>query len=210
MLRAAELSGGVDQLAARLTITPALLKGMMKRHLPVPERVFLRVVDTFFNRDAADNAKPAANLLSRQPLSQRALARALELSDGSEHLAAELLLSVSDLQSMLDGVSPVPEEIFFQAVDLLIDRGLTGRRIAIVRPQSSGQQQETASEPSDFVREFKPEAKALANALANLPAGRRIPQSSFKWLPMDAFGRLTQEQKETYLTEIIKQLGLHP
>ena len=132
-------------------------------------------------------------MLSHQSLSLRTLVRALEFSDGPEQLAAQLLLSESDLKSMLDSVSPVPEEIFLQAVDFLIDRGLIEHHLAAARSH-----------------EFKPEARALANALANLPVSTRIAQSSFKWLPMDAFGRLTQEQKVTYLTEIIKQLGLHP
>ena len=57
MLRAAELSGGMDELAARLNVTPALLSGMMKRHLPVPEKVFLRVVDIFFNGNTAGTAR---------------------------------------------------------------------------------------------------------------------------------------------------------
>jgi len=48
------------------------------------------------------------------------------------------------------------------------------------------------------------------NALANLPTRKRIAEPSFKWLPIDAFEWLTQEQKETYLFEITKQLGLHP
>ena len=58
MLRAAELSGGVDQLAARLGVTPAFLTGIVKRHLPVPEKIFLRVVDVFFN---AESTKPAGH-----------------------------------------------------------------------------------------------------------------------------------------------------
>ena len=119
-------------------------------------------------------------------LSLRSLVRALALSEGPEQLAAELQLSPSHLKLMLEGVSDVPEETFLRVVDLLIDRSVA----------ALGQR--------------KSEAKALANALANLPTGRRIAQSSFKWLPMDAFERLAQEQKETYLTEIIKQLGLHP
>ena len=148
-----------------------------------------------------------------QALSLRSLARALELSDGPEQLAAELELSTPHLKLMLGG-SHVPEETFLRVVDLLIDRGLGGlteRRMASAHAQSSWQGHVLAMDTSELPSGFEPDqATALVNALANLPTRKRIAESSFKWLPIDAFEWLTQEQKETYLFEITKQLGLHP
>lgn len=105
---------------------------------------------------------------SHQSLSLRSLRRALDLLGGPEELAAELQLSASDLKRKLDGLSHIPEVVFFRVVDLLLDMAPLAER------------------------------------------GKARARSLLRWLPSDAFERLTAEQKETYVLKLTKQLGLYP
>jgi len=146
-----------------------------------------------------------------QALCLRSLSRALELSDGPRQLAEQLQLSAADLKLMLEGVSDVPEEIFLRAVDLLLDRAvaeLTERGNASARFLSLSRQfcepvAETAELPSGLKSEEE-------KAPADLSATERVGESPFKWLPVETFRRLTPEEREMYLLELTKQLGLHP
>ena len=75
-----------------------------------------------------------ASMSSYQVLSLRSLQRALELSDGPAQLAADLRLSASNLKLMLDGVSPIPAEIFLKVVDLLYPSAERRSRPRLIEP----------------------------------------------------------------------------
>ena len=49
------------------------------------------------------------------------------------------------------------------------------------------------------------------NLIARGTAGAKpVGEPSFKWLHIDAFNRLTSEQKDVYLLELSRQLDLNP
>ena len=51
LVRAAELSKGKEQLAARLGITPVTLRLMLEGRFAIPQELFLKTVDLCFNGD---------------------------------------------------------------------------------------------------------------------------------------------------------------
>jgi len=61
-----------------------------------------------------------------QAVQLRALVRAVELFGEPEKLTARLGISVQELTSMLQGASPVTEDVFLHAVDLLAANAQSG------------------------------------------------------------------------------------
>lgn len=67
---------------------------------------------------------------STQPLRLRTLARAAELLGGEKPLAIYLELPPVAVEFMIAGKTPIPERVFLQVVDLIVEQDvgqLTGR-----------------------------------------------------------------------------------
>jgi hypothetical protein len=60
LLRAAGILGGVDALAERLQVHPALLGMWMRGTMALPPEVFLKVVDILLERDVDSILSPPA------------------------------------------------------------------------------------------------------------------------------------------------------
>ena len=61
--------------------------------------------------------------MSDQELYRRTLSRALEMAGGRSALCAKLSVTDTHLSSWLHGSQPIPEHVFLQLVDLVVNTG---------------------------------------------------------------------------------------